>query len=407
MRHLSRARRRVAGAVLIPLLLALAACSSSFSGVATGTPTATTSAVARATATPSGPPPHAFAWTQHDGTGVAQVWASLNGAAPVQITHTPAPGSGPCSGVITYGPPVFSPNLSHVVAVAATSTCGDGPVVGAVTIITVASASASSVPGTTVAARANMRAAGWIDDSTIFFIADQLYTYVLGAAAPTPVAGVTSPAEAVVRGHTLFYLQSDFASSVLTFTLHRYDLSAHALMPGGIAMGQMHMCQCSPGDFALPGWDVSHDGAHVVYQQTTPAPSPSYGIASSQIMYADADGSHASRIAQTLPATSFQRMQLSPNGQFVAFTGATTLGPVVTASTQSAGGPGDPNYHSYTPQGVGFPVWKWDNSSFWAASEPDPVVVPPFNGTLGYYQVGTASATVGVAGGYNPWYTLP
>ncbi|HEY7984664.1 MAG TPA: hypothetical protein VID73_10885, partial [Ktedonobacterales bacterium] len=88
--RLSPRARQVAGAVLIPLLLALAACGSSSGTVSRGTPTATTARVAAATATASGSPPHAFAWTQHDGTGVAQVWASVNGAAPVQITHTPA-----------------------------------------------------------------------------------------------------------------------------------------------------------------------------------------------------------------------------------------------------------------------------------------------------------------------------
>jgi hypothetical protein len=405
--RLSPRARQVAGAVLIPLLLALAACGSSSGTVSRGTPTATTARVAAATATASGSPPHAFAWTQHDGTGVAQVWASVNGAAPVQITHTPAAAGYPCSGVITYGPPVFAPNLSHAVAVAATSTCGDGPITGDISIISVASATATLVPAPPIRARANLRAAGWIDDSTIFYITDQVYTYTLGAGAPAPIGAIVNPAEAVVRGHTLFYLESDSLSFVLTLTLKRYDLAANAPIPGGIALGQMRLCQCSPGDFALPGWDVSHDGAHVVYQVGTAATAPAAGITSSRIMYADADGSHATQIAQALPATGMQRMQLAPNGQLVAFAGATTLGPVVTASTQSAGAAGDPTYHTYTPQGVGFPVWKWDSSSFWAASQPDPVVIAPFNGTLGYYQVGTASATVGVAGGYNPWYTLP
>ncbi len=402
----ARARRTV-GAALIPLLT-LVACGSSSSAVLVGTPTATT---ARATATAAAAPPHAFAWTQHDGSGVAQVWASVNGAAPVQITHTPAPGSGPCDAVLTYGPPVFAPDLAHVVAVATTASCGDGPLVGQVMLMTVAPATATVVPpaGTIPqAARANMRTVGWVNASTLFYLwAGNLYTYTIGAPAATPVAGVANAEEAVVRGHTLFYLRSDTASFVNTLTLHRFDLSASTEMPGAFAMGQLHVCQCSPGDYPLPGWDVSRDGAHVVYQHTTPRTDAGYGAATSQILFADADGSHATPIAQALAGTTLLRMQLAPSGQVVAIDGVIDMAPVVTASTSSPGLAGDPSYHTYTPDGTGFPVWKWDNSSFWAASQPSAAFSPPYSGSLGYYVVGSASSTVGVAGGYNPWYSLP
>jgi hypothetical protein len=408
MQHLARARR-AAAAVVIPLVLLLGACGSSSSVARVGTPTATT-ALARATATPSAPPPHAFAWTQHDGTGVAQVWASVNGATPVQITHTPAPGGGPCDAVLTYGPPVFAPDLAHVVAVAATASCGDGPLVGQVMIITVASATATAVPSGAIphAVRANMRAVGWVNASTIFYLwAGSLFTYTIGAAAATQVAAVANAEEAVVRGHVLFYLRSDTASFVNTLTLHRFDLTTSSEILGPVSMGQLHVCQCSPGDYPLPGWDVSHDGAHIVYQHTTPRTDASYGAATSQILYADADGGHATPIAQALTGTTLLRMQLAPNGQVVGIDGVVDTAPVVTAATGSPGLAGDPNYHTYTPDATGFPVWKWDNSSFWAASQPSAAFSPPYNGSLGYYQVGSASATVGVAGGYNPWYTLP
>jgi hypothetical protein len=407
----SRTRaRRVAGAVLIPLVLLLVACGSSSTAVLVGTPTATT-AIARATVTASGSPPHAFAWTQHDGTGTAQVWASVNGATPVQITHTPAPGGGPCDAVLTYGPPVFAPDLVHVVAVAATASCGDGPITGTVMVITVASAAAAAVPPSgsiPQTARANMRAVGWVNATTLFYLwGGGLYTYTLGAPAATPVAGVANAEEAVVRGHILFYLRADTASFVNTLTLHRYDLSTSTEVPGPITMGQLRVCQCSPGDYALPGWDVSYDGAHIVYQHTTPRTDTNYGAASSQIMYADADGSHATPIAQALTGTTLLRMQLAPNGHTVAIDGVVDMAPVVTASTSSPGLAGDSNYHTYTPDATGFPVWKWDSSSFWAASQPSAAFSPPYTGSLGYYTVGSASATVGVAGGYNPWYTLP
>ncbi|HEV2237522.1 MAG TPA: hypothetical protein VGR57_12740, partial [Ktedonobacterales bacterium] len=393
--------RRVAGVVLISLLLALTACASATGNVSTGTPTATTARVAAPTATPAGPPPHAFAWTQHESSGLAQVWASVNGATPVQITHSPAPGLGPCETIITYGPPIFSPDLAHVVAIEATAGCGDGPLYGQIAIINVASATGTVMPGATANPRANMRSVGWVDSNTLFYLwGGGLYTYALGAAGPTQLPGVTNAEEAVVRGHTLFYLRSDTAGTVVTLTLHRYDLSTNTDMPNPIAMGQFSMCRCSPGDYALPGWDVSRDGAHVVFQRTTARTDQNFGAGSSLIMNANTDGTQVTQIAEALTTTTLLRMQLSPNGRLVAFDGVIQTAPVVTASTTSSGGAGDPNYHTYSPDAAGFPVWKWDNSSFWAASQPDDTFNPPYNGSLGYYTVGSASATVGVAGGY-------
>jgi hypothetical protein len=416
MHDLARARR-AAGAFLIPPMLLLVACGSSSVAVISGTPTATTPrATPLATATPFGPPPHAFAWTQHDGAGLPQVWASVNGAAPTQITQVPAGAIAGCGSPATFGLPVFSPDLSHVVAVASGGTCVDGPVLGTVSVITVAGAATAAVPGVTNLSRANMRTTGWVNNNTIFFISDKLYTYTLGAGAPTAVAGVSNPVEAVVRGHmeavvrghTLFYAQGDTANHITTFTLHQYDFNMNAVLPASIALGQIHMCVCSSGDYAVPGWDVSHDGTHVVYQQTTTDQTIVAGITSSHIIYADASGGNATQIAQTLNTTKLLlRMQLSPNGQLVAIDGVTSTAPVVSASVSSPGLAGDPNYHTYTPDGVGFSVWKWDNSSFWAATKPDSSPVQPFDGAVDYYQVGNANAAVGVAGGYNPWYTLP
>jgi hypothetical protein len=407
--HLGRA----AGVVLIPLLLLLASCASPSSTAGTiGTPATShaTPNTPHATPTPSGPPPHAFAWTQHESSGLAQVWASVNGATPVQITHSPAPGLGPCDTIITYGPPIFSPDLAHVVAIESTASCGDGPLYGQIAIINVATASGTVVlPGSaSPAPRTNMRTVGWVDSNTIFYLwSAGVFTYAMGAAGPTQLPGVTNPEEAVVRGHTLFYLRSDRASTVVTLSLHRYDLTTNTEIGNPIAMGQFSTCLCSPGDYALPGWDVSRDGAHVVYQHTTARTDQNFGAGTSQIMFANADGSNATQIAQSLTTTNFVRMQLSPNGQLVALDGVIQTDQVVTASTASAGGAGDPNYHTYSPNAAGFPVWKWDNSSFWAASQPDDTFSAPYNGTLGYYTVGTATATVGVAGGYDPWYTLP
>jgi hypothetical protein len=49
-------------------------------------------------------------------------------------------------------------------------------------------------------------------------------------------------------------------------------------------------------------------------------------------------------------------------------------------------------------------VWTWDSSHFWAATNSFSFDTPA--GNIDNYQVDVASGVVGVAGGYNPWYTL-
>src|SRR6516225_8852432 len=65
------------------------------------------------TATPT-PPPHALAWFQKDGSGVGQIWASVNGGSAHQVTHMAAL-SGDCVRDQHWSPPVFSPDMSHIV----------------------------------------------------------------------------------------------------------------------------------------------------------------------------------------------------------------------------------------------------------------------------------------------------
>ncbi len=95
------------------------------------------------------------------------------------------------------------------------------------------------------------------------------------------------------------------------------------------------------------------------------------------------------------------RMQIAPNGQLVAFTNALPSPSVITASVNSPGFSGDPNFHSYTPDAVEFPVWKWDSSQFWAATQ----TTGNTTSTLRNYVVG-GSSSLGVSGGFNPWYTI-
>jgi hypothetical protein len=202
-------------------------------------------------------------------------------------------------------------------------------------------------------------------------------------------------------------MQQSYSSSTNNWTtsLHRFDLSTHAALSGSISLGQVHGCACSTGDFHLQGWDVSPDGSHIVYQVTTPLISGNFGIAASHIYYANADGSGATPIARNMSTNQLVRMQVSPNGQLVAFSDAPPSPSVLTASVSSPGDAGDPAFRSYSPDAVGYPVWKWDNSSFWASNSDGYGVSGP--GTaIYYYVVGSSSGAVGVNSGFNPWYTI-
>ncbi len=381
----------------------LSACASTSGGAPTGTGTATGTGVASATATtaaaatatPVVAPPHAFAWYQIDAHHVPQIWASVNGAAPVQITHV-APDGAECDDQIAWSLPVFSPDLTRIVASMGSYNCGDGDLQGPVSVITVSSGSIMTLPSS-YAVRTTQRSAGWLNNSTIWFATyNAVYTYTIGGGSPTPLSGPTNIWDAVARGSTLYWQTAVYSSSGNTFSIHRYDLSSHTALPGSIAQGEVGNCQCSPGDAHGPGWDVTRDGSHIVYQTVTPNLTTNGGVASSKIYYANSDGSGATQIAQALIAKSTALMQFSPSGQWVAFTEAEPSPTTLTASVSSSGGSGDPTFHGYSPDTIEYPVWKWDSTQFWATTGA---------GNLERFTLG-GSGVVGVSGGQNPWYSI-
>lgn len=399
---------RLAPWLLSATLLLFTGCSSSASTSISpsGTATATTSSHPAPTNTPAAAPPHAFAWFQIDSVHVPQIWASVNGGTPRQITHVAA-STAACTNQIAWSPPVFSPDLRHIVAALGGYNCGDGPLSGQEAIVDVATGAIALVPGTNTYVRASQRTSGWLDNNTIFFVnGTGIFTYRLGSGSTTLLPGGHLADEAVLRGTTLFWTSLDVGGSNWITTLHRYDMTAHSALPGTIALGQMHMCQCSPGDLPTPGWDASPDGSRVVYQVVTPKTGTDFGITSSRVYAANADGSGATQIARYMTTTDLIRMLFSPNGRLVAFTGALPSPSVISASSTSPGTAGDPNFHAYTPDAVSFPVWKWDNSSFWAAKKGPGDTSSPGTAALYYYTVGSPSGPVGVPRGYNPWYTI-
>jgi hypothetical protein len=403
--------RPIVGCALMIGALALAGCGSSTTGGTPGSsPTAggsggSTPTTAAATPTPV-PPPHALAWFKMDSHHVGQIWASVNGGAPHQITHMPA-STADCRYDEHWSLPVFSPDLSKIVAAWGSADCTDGPENGPIYIINASSGVATKVPSSNI--RLSLRETGWLDNSSIWWVSGtQLNKHTIGGS--NSVLGTLSGGDvqdAVLRGSTLFYVAD--ISGGTAFQLARFDLVSHSMVGSPINLGSIAPCQCSRGDASSPGFDVSADGSHIVYQTVTPAASGSSneeGVGGSRFFYANADGSGASRIASAATATSMVRMQISPNGHLVAVARAEPAPSVFTASVTSPGGSGDPDLHFYTPDAHSYPVWKTDSSTFWASTKDLSDVYPPATGNVEHFTVGSSSGSVGVAGGSNPWYTI-
>lgn len=400
----------------LALVLALAGCNGSTTTITSTTPGAGTSTASSGggtgpTATPPTAPPHAFAWFQDDSAHVPQIWASLNGATPRQITHVP-PDHAACVDQLAWSPPVFSPDLTHIVAALGSYQCGDGVMTGPLSIITVASGAIAPVPGSSGSnvIRITQRAAGWVNNSTIWYITYAgLYTYPLGAGGATFVSSLGSahPEEAALRGSTLFYSYENpgFGSTPSNQFLGRFDMGTASVLPGTISMGTVAGCACSPGDFRTPGWDVSVGGTQVVYQVVTPGPGTPEGVSASQFYSASADGSGATRIARNVATNRLARLLLSPNGALVAITAALPSPSVITASITSSGAAGDPNLHVYHPDAADYPVWKWDSSTFWAATKATSDIGSG-SSNIYAFTVSSSTSALGVSGAYNPWYTI-
>ncbi len=351
-------------------------------------------------------PPHAFAWFQYDSHNIPQIWASINGGTPHQITHV-APDGSACDDQVAWSPPVFSPDLHHIVASLGSFNCGDGILQGPVSVINVSSGVVSTLPSGYQVAGAGHRTMGWVNSSTLWFVTySGVFTYQLGApGVPHQVASVTNANDAVLRGTTLF-IQANTGNPATNWSIIKVNISSGSQFGGSISQGQTGQCQCSPGDFHGPGWDVSTDGSHIVYQQVTPGSGAGYNsVGSTKIIYAHADGSGATQIAHALTANQTILMQFSWDGQWVAFTEATPSPTTLTASVSSSGGSGDPTFHSYHPDTFDYPVWKWDNTQFWAGSVAGDS--GPGQGSPALYNFHRGgSSSVGVAHGYNPWYTI-
>ena len=355
---------------------------------------ATTAAVTRL--------PHALAWFQPDSHQVGQIWASVNGGSAHQVTHMPA-STASCRNDTHWSPPVFSPDLSKIVAAWGNDNCANGPQHGPIYIINASTGAATEVPASDI--RLSLRQTGWVDNSTIWWIkGKQLLTYTVGGANHL-VSALSGDVvwDAALRGSTLFYTTSVGNS----YQLARFDMASNTLLGGVISLGSIAVCQCARGDALSPGFDVSADGAHVVYQKITPGGNTIEGVGSSAFYYANADSSGARQIASAAKAAAFVKMQLSPNGQLVAVARAEpSPNSVFSASVTSPGNSDDPNLRFYEIDAHSYPVWNADGATFWASTLDLNTLRPPTTGDIDVFNVRDESSSVGILGGANPWYTI-
>lgn len=409
-----RARWHPASPVLVLtlltlLILSLAACNTM------PTPQSTVPATPPPTATPTDSMAASLAWSQYDNAGAIQIWTAAAGGAPRLLATIPATGGamgGQCP-LVSAGLSMPSADRRHLL-VGLGQQCANfilDP--GPLAIIDATNGHLSYVPlpsGATVLPQ--VRSYGWVDNQTIFALAYDAtfafkgaFLYTLGGASATALEGLQTPLEGVVRGSTLFYLavgSGSGAAGGIQSNLRRYDLARHAPLAGSISLGTYTACSECPAMVNSPGWDASPDGRHVVYQFTTSKAGG--GFASSQIVYAGADGSAPRQIAQYLVTDWFVHLRLAPDGARVAITAAAPSPTVVTACVDSPGTKGDPCFVTYTPDAYSSAAWAPDGSSFVAATADASYGQPSdHSGALIRYTLGASTGRLFVSEGYSPW----
>lgn len=355
-----------------------------------------------------------LAWSQYNGAGAVQIWIAASGGSPRLLATIPT--AGPTTGgqqcpLVSAGPPMTSPDRGHILVGLGQQCNGFILDPGPLAILDAASGHLSYVPlpaGATVLPQA--RSYGWVDNQTLFAIAYDAthafkgaFLYTLGAASAAALQGLQqTPLDGAVRGSTLFYLAVGSGAGGIESSLRRYDLTRHAPLTGSISLGAYTACSECPDMVSSPGWDVTSNGSHVVYQFTTPKAGG--GIASSQIFYASADGSSARQIAQYLATDSFVHLRLAPDGARVAITAAYPLPTVVTACVGSPGAKGDPCFVTYTPDAISVAAWTPDGKSFVAATVDASYGQPSGQtGALIRYILGESTGRLFITGGYSPW----
>ena len=355
---------------LIVLSLLLVGCGGAAPGGGQATAPAGSSANCATTPTASGQ-----AWVTNN-----QVEGAINGGPTTTLSAFSYPLGLPGEGQFgadQLGAITWAPDAKHL-AVVVTVFQGQSQVYYPYVVDTATHAvTRVMLPGTTVlsgpGAWVPWRLLAWADTHTLLIFAagssggsedTASFSYDLSSGMVSPLPGVTSAAEGVVRCSTLFYLDLTPLKAVGnagqlqgTARLHRYDLTSHTEISTPVTLGDTRSSAGAEGNVDFAGWDASPDGAQIAFEQT----HLSGNSLSAQLVAAKADGSGATSILTGITPQADALIAISPNGMLVAVTNAGSM-PAVVSGAMSGG-----TAHSYTPNAVAPPVWLADSSGFEAS----------------------------------------
>jgi hypothetical protein len=242
------------------------------------------------------------------------------------------------------------------------------------------------------------------------------YSYDLSSGTLTPLPGVTSAVQGVVRCNTLFYLQlsamtainqcDNFNNQIIYWykgsaRLHRYNLLTQTEIGVPVTLGDTSSCPFfNDGEVDAMGWDVTANGQRIVYQHTTVVAFQQLGVkTTSKFFAADADGGNPIPILTAAPSDANAYLRISPDDLLVALV-AQPVGQLVLPTVYTGRITGVGTTASYAPAAGGLPAWTADSQGF-AASQAGGEM-PGTNLDIEQYTVGVPNATSTVGTAHHP-----
>jgi serine/threonine protein kinase len=331
--------------------------------------TATATAGVTPTATTPPPPKPSYAFMRS-----YQVFVSVHGAAPQQMTNIPGVGqpSPTVSGFtvtdfLANGTPLlFSPDGRYIAALISLNDAPrDGPINGNLYVIDTQTNAVTTPnsPGSSqlISAYGGGNSLAWVDAHTLLIAGDINNASVLSydasigkvSVAFTPAGGALPVGSVVVRGHFAFYseLVPKSGSSSNFVILHQYDLNAHSdkkLFTLGLENPPEGP---GPQPNGYAPFDIAPDGAHILWHGTQPGGS--------------SDGIWYGRLNQTGLFQLFAIVNLGPGSSNLLFQPTPLLSPdgkKALLTTSNA-------VYTINIDGSGLRTYKYPNAQ--AAWRPD------------------------------------
>lgn len=279
------------------------------------------------------------------------------------------------------------------------------------------------------------RSLAWADNHTVLFFAGantnttivngssgtRVFIYDVATHSASTLGGVTTAAGGIVRCGVLYYQE---VSPLEAFgpdgwmrgksKLHRFDLRTRTEIGSPMLMGETFAFGGAESHFDGPGWDVSPNGLHLVYQQTQVTAATDRLVMTSQFISANTDGSGAERILTPAAPSVTMLISISPTNQLVAATDGD-----VEALTDPTASPSDAltvvgsiaagsSAESFTPVGTVLPAWA--PGDIFYASRVDATAINGIGSTIYRYHYdgsGSGTATVETTGATYPVTLTP